>query len=71
MYQDTAYVDPERHSLVHFKRGYFFEFFSEPAFTNAVCGEHTLKGLQGTYIDAEDGRLEGRPVAHGAADSVM
>ncbi|NNN17310.1 MAG: glycoside hydrolase family 15 protein [Thermoplasmata archaeon] len=71
MYQDTAYVDPERHSLVHFKRGYFFEFFSDPPFSHAVCGEHTLKGLQGTYIDAEDGRLEGRAVAHGAADSVM
>lgn len=71
MYQDTAYVDPEAPSLVHYKRGFFFEFFSAPAFTRAVCGEHTLKGLQGTYVDAEDGRLEGRPVAHGAADSVM
>ena len=71
MYQDTAYVDPASPSLVHYKRGYFFEFFSDPAFSRAVCGEHTLKGLQGTYVDAEDGRLEGRPVAHGAADSVM
>ncbi|HTW56250.1 MAG TPA: glycoside hydrolase family 15 protein [Thermoplasmata archaeon] len=71
MYQDTAYVDPAAPSLVHYKRGFFFEFFSNPAFTRAVCGEHTLKGLQGTYVDAEDGRLEGRPVAHGAADSVM
>ncbi len=71
MYQDTAYVDPATASLVHYKRGYFFEFFSEPTFSRAVCGEHTLKGLRGTYVDAEDGRLEGRPVAHGAADSVM
>jgi oligosaccharide amylase len=71
MYQDTAYVDPETPSLVHYKRGYFFEFFSEPTFSRAVCGEHTLKGLRGTYVDAEDGRLEGRAIAHGAADSVM
>lgn len=71
MYQDTAYVDPAVPSLVHYKRGFFFEFFSNPPFTKAVCGEHTLKGLKGTYVDAEDGRLEGRPVAHGAADSVM
>jgi oligosaccharide amylase len=71
MYQDTAYVDPSAPSLVHYKRGFFFEFFSNPPFTRAVCGEHTLKGLKGTYVDAEDGRLEGRPVAHGAADSVM
>ena len=71
MYQDTAYVDPATPSLVHYKRGYFFEFFSEPSFTRAVCGEHTLRGLRGTYVDAEDGRLEGGMVAHGAADSVM
>jgi oligosaccharide amylase len=71
MYQDTAYVEPAGPSLVHYKRGYFFEFFADPVFGQAVCGEHTLKGLRGTYVDAEDGRLEGRPVAHGAADSVM
>ena len=71
MYQDTAYVDPTVPSLVHYKRGYFFEFFSDPGYSRAVCGEHTLKGLRGTYVDAEDGHLEGRQVAHGAADSVM
>ena len=71
MYQDTAYVDPEARSLVHYKRGYYFEFFSEPDFTRAACGEHTLKGLKGTYVDAEDGLLEGRAIAHGAADSAL
>ena len=71
MYQDTAYVDPAVPSLVHYKRGFFFEFFSNPSFSHAVCGEHTLKGLRGTYVDAEDGHLEGRAVAHGAADSVL
>jgi len=71
MYQDTAYVDPAVPSLVHYKRGYYFEFFGDPAFDHAACGEHTVKGLRGTYVDAEDGRLEGRSVAHGAADSVM
>ena len=71
MYQDTAYVDPSIGSLIHYKRGFYFEFFSDPPFTDAVCGEHTLKGLQGTYVDAEDGRLDGRKIAHGAADSVV
>ncbi|HEV2519150.1 MAG TPA: glycoside hydrolase family 15 protein [Thermoplasmata archaeon] len=71
MYQETAYVDPTSWSLVHYKRGYYFELFGDPAFDHAVCGEHTLKGLKGTYVDAEDGRLEGRAIAHGAADSVM
>jgi len=71
MYQDTAYVDPDLAALLHYKRGFYFEFFSEPHFTHAVCGEHTLKGLQGSYVDAQDGRLDGRAVAHGAADSVL
>ncbi len=71
MYQETAYVDRASWSLVHYKRGFYFELFGDPAFDHAVCGEHTLKGLQGSYVDAEDGRLEGRPIAHGAADSVL
>jgi oligosaccharide amylase len=71
MYQETAYVDPELHSVVHYKRSYYFELFSEPGFQQAVCGEHTLKGLKGTYVDAEDGLLEGRTISHGAADSVL
>ncbi len=71
MYQDTAFVDVESESLVHYKRGFFFEFFSSPSFTRAVCGEHSLRGLRGSYVDAEDGRLEGGLIAHGAADSVM
>ncbi|MCI4358260.1 MAG: glycoside hydrolase family 15 protein [Thermoplasmata archaeon] len=71
MYQETAYLDPTSWSLVHYKRGYYFELFGDPAFDRAVCGEHTLKGLKGSYVDAEDGRLEGRTIAHGAADSVL
>jgi oligosaccharide amylase len=71
LYQETAYVDDFAQSLVHYKRRFYFEFFSEPAFTRAVCGEHSLKGLRGTYVDAEDGLLEGRAIAHGAADSAL
>ncbi len=71
LYQETAYVDHSAASLVHYKRGFYFEFFGDPSFDAAVCGEHTLKGLLGSYVDAEDGQLEGRTIAHGAADSVM
>ncbi|HLY77390.1 MAG TPA: glycoside hydrolase family 15 protein, partial [Thermoplasmata archaeon] len=71
LYQETAYVDHAAASLVHYKRGFYFEFFGDPSFDAAVCGEHTLKGLLGSYVDAEDGQLEGRTIAHGAADSVM
>ncbi len=71
MYQDTAYLDPDRQVLVHYKRGFYFDFFSYPNFVKAVCGEHTVKGLKGTYVDAEDGVLSGRTISHGAADSVI
>jgi alpha,alpha-trehalase len=71
IYQETAYVDAEAKSLVHYKRRFYFEFFGDPTFTRAVCGEHSLKGLRGTYVDAEDGLLEGHGIAHGAADSAL
>lgn len=71
MYQDTAYWDDERHTLNHYKRNYYFQYMGSPTFTSFTCGEHTLKGLQGSYVDAEDGRLEGGRISHGAADSVV
>jgi oligosaccharide amylase len=71
MYQDTAYFHPQTHSVIHYKRQNYFEFFSVPRFTAWGCGEHTLKGLQGSWVDAEDGQLEGRSISHGAADSIL
>ncbi|HEV8359751.1 MAG TPA: glycoside hydrolase family 15 protein [Candidatus Thermoplasmatota archaeon] len=71
MYQDTAYYDEANDSVIHYKRGSYFEFFSHPAFADCACGEHTLKGLQGSWVDAEDGKLEGRTISHGAADSIL
>jgi oligosaccharide amylase len=71
MFQETAYLETDLASVIHYKRSYYFEIFSEPAFAKAVCGEHTLKGLRGTYVDAEDGVLQGGTISHGAADSVL
>lgn len=71
MYQDTAYFDEAAHSVMHYKRAHYFEFFSDPSFDDCGCGEHTLKGLQGSWVDAEDGKLEGRRISHGAADSIL
>jgi len=70
MYQDTAYWDDERRTINHYKRNYYFQYMGAPAFDAFTCGEHTLKGLQGSYVDAEDGKLEGSRISHGAADSV-
>ncbi len=70
MYQDTCYWDAERRTLNHYKRNYYFQIWGRPDFSAFTCGEHTLKGLQGSYVDAEDGKLEGGRISHGAADSV-
>ncbi len=70
-YQETAYWDEERRSVTHYKRGYYFQLVGRPAFDHFTCGEHTLKGLEGSYVDAEDGTLEGNQISHGAADSVV
>jgi oligosaccharide amylase len=71
MYQDTAYWDDDRGTINHYKRNYYFQYFGSPRFDAFTCGEHTLKGLQGSYVDAEDGKLEGSRISHGAADSVV
>ncbi len=71
MYQDTCYWDNERKTINHYKRNYYFQYWGQPEFDAYTCGEHTLKGLQGSYVDAEDGKLEGGQISHGAADSVL
>lgn len=70
LFQGTSYWDEQRKTLNHYKRSYYFQFWGRPDFDHYSCGEHTLKGLQGTYIDAEDGALQGNVISHGAADSV-
>lgn len=71
MYQDTAYWDEERKTINHYKRNYYFQYVGRLDFDAYTCGEHTLKGLQGSYVDAEDGKLESGRISHGAADSVV
>lgn len=71
LYQDTAYWDQQRRTITHYKRHHYFQFWGRPDFDSYTCGEHTLKGLKGSYVDAEDGELGGNPISHGAADSVV
>jgi oligosaccharide amylase len=71
LYQDTAYWDDQRKTINHYKRRYYFQFWGRPDFDAFTCGEHTLKGLKGSYVDAEDGQLHGSKISHGAADSCV
>ncbi|MFQ5837602.1 MAG: glycoside hydrolase family 15 protein [Thermoplasmata archaeon] len=71
LYQDTCYWDQSQGAIVHYKRDYYLQLWGEPRFNGFTCGEHTLKGLQGSHVDAEDGNLEGNTISHGATDSVV
>jgi oligosaccharide amylase len=71
LYQDTAYWDEQRSAITHYNRGFFFHLVGSPSFDGYTCGEHTLRGLEGSYVDAEDGELEANPITHGAADSTV
>lgn len=70
-YQDTTYYDERRNTIVQYKRSYYFQAWGHPAFDDHTCGEHTLKGLRGSYVQAERGRLTRNPISHGATDSVV
>jgi len=70
-FQETCYWDETRPSIVHYKQGIYFNISGFPEFTNHACGEHTLKGLKGTHMDAEDGELQGGGISHGSVDSAV
>ncbi|MHB8632891.1 MAG: glycoside hydrolase family 15 protein [Thermoplasmatota archaeon] len=71
VYQGTAYWDTARKTVNHYRGDTYFQFLGRPDFDHWSCGEHTLKGLRGSYVDAEDGKLEGNAISHGAADSIV
>lgn len=70
---DTAMYDPETRSIVHYKaRRYFLINTSvegQVGVTEYSCGRSG--GPDGTWRDAEDGRLSMSPIAQGAVDSTV
>jgi len=72
---DTAFFDPETQSLVHYKgRRYLLMNCCEPnrcGVTEYACGSKEVRGLEGTWRDAEDGALAGSAIAQGTVDSTM
>lgn len=74
-YADTAYYNPALHALVHYKGRRVFlvsardengEFFTEYS-----TGLFNIEGKEGTWRDAEDGKLSKNPIEHGEVDSTM
>ena len=72
---DTAYYDPELRGMVHYrgKRYIMATFFEagEQRIDEFATGTSGFGGAEGTFRDAEDGKLGMNPIAQGAVDSTM
>jgi oligosaccharide amylase len=76
---DTAYYEPERLAVFHYKGKRWFlanvarEISGEwqLGVDQWAVGDKEAKGRQGTWRDAEDGQLSGNPIAQGSVDSTL
>ncbi len=72
---DTAFFDPRTESVIHYKKNRWF--LTKSAGTNKhgvsmwSIGNKEVNGCEGTWRDAEDGKLEGNPIAQGSVDSTI
>lgn len=72
---DTAAFDPSSGGIVHYKASRYFLVNGRsdeiPGLAQFAVGVKKTGGKEGTFRDAEDGRLSGNPVAQGSVDSVV
>ena len=75
---DCAFFEPVFGGLVHYKQGVWIGFagcVEGPAGFEPIdqysCGVKAWAGMEGTWRDAEDGVLEGKPIEQGSVDSTM
>lgn len=71
---DTAYFDPDRHAIVHYKGQRVFMINGEMEglpFTDYTIGLANFQGHEGSHRDADDGSLTKNPIEHGPVDSVV
>ena len=70
----TAYFDPANQCLIHYRGRRVFLINAIDAdgsfsqYTTGVCG---IEGKEGSWRDAEDGRLQDNPIEHGPVDSCL
>jgi len=71
---DTAYYDPSRKALIHYKGRHWFMVSGsngkEWGLSSYATGIIGHQKAQGTWRDAEDGSLGRNPIAQGSVDSV-
>ena len=68
---DTAMFDPESRSVIHYKSKRFVLVGCEGGVVEYACGRSALSGAQGTWRDAEDGKLSMSAIAQGAVESTI
>ncbi|HEY9677444.1 MAG TPA: glycoside hydrolase family 15 protein [Drouetiella sp.] len=72
---DTAFYDPRTLSVVHYKRSRYFLINGSDndkcALDQWAVGQKEMRGMQGTWKDAEDGILSGNAIAQGSVDSTV
>jgi GH15 family glucan-1,4-alpha-glucosidase len=69
---DTSLYDPALHVVYHYKRDRCFLINGSAqgkGIFQYATGLKRFGGAEGTWRDAEDGWLEGNPIAHGSVDS--
>ncbi len=72
---DTAYFDPRLRCLIHYRQSRYLMtcWYSEgdQRMDEYATGTAGFNGAEGTWRDAEDGRLGNNSIAQGAVDSTM
>lgn len=68
---DTAFYDPETRGLIHYKKHRYFLINTEPHFDSFATGRKAFQGKEGTWRDAEDGKLQGGVITEGSVDSTI
>jgi len=72
---NTAYYDPDEKAIIHYKERRYFLVTgmrnSVQGIDQYATGIKEFHGMQGTWMDAEDGILSGNPIAQGSVDSTL
>lgn len=72
---DTAYYDPDEKAMIHYKGNRYFLMSgirnNNQGIDQYATGIKEFHGLEGTWKDAEDGKLEGGPISQGSVDSTL
>ena len=71
---DTAYYEPYSHSIIYYKGKRYFLIdgvVNNKSFSDYATGVADFQNREGTYRDAEDGKLSKNPIEHGSVDSTI